>query len=205
MSLSPYTPSDARPTTYSKYTYLKRILSRSRVVFRTKPSSFRLARPAPEHSGCPRPSTMLAQQARPWWRLGAFLRLSREPQMRKLQSIAQAPRQRSPPVAATTPRHRKTEGRIAPRPTIDLDDPRVQSLMKKQHWHFRDSYQVTSHVQNELRKGNFEMALLFTRQASSKKQCVVAWNFLIQHLLSEQRLRAAIKLFNEVTEPCIGL
>jgi len=79
------------------------------------------------------------------------------------------------------------------------ENERMQSLLRKQLHHFDDPYHMANHVDGELRRSRFTQALEFTRMASATANCIVAWNFLLRHQLKEQRLRAALKLFNEVT------
>jgi pentatricopeptide repeat protein len=75
----------------------------------------------------------------------------------------------------------------------------MRSLIDKQLHHFDDPFHMAKHVESELTHGRFEQALVFTRKASASAKCVVSWNYLIKHLLREQKARAAIKLYNEVS------
>ncbi|ROW14954.1 hypothetical protein VPNG_03384 [Cytospora leucostoma] len=62
----------------------------------------------------------------------------------------------------------------------------------------KDPYHIADNVQTKLKGGEFEKALLLTREASRDKQCVVSWNHLIEYEFKKQKIHAAIKLFNEM-------
>lgn len=62
-----------------------------------------------------------------------------------------------------------------------------------------DPYHIAERVTKMLKDGDFEKALMFTREASRNRQVVVAWNHLIESEFSQDKLHAAIKLFNEVS------
>ena len=64
--------------------------------------------------------------------------------------------------------------------------------------HAEDPFKIAQIVDNVLAKGRYDEALALARKASVDRQCVVSWNHLINHLMENQRLHAAIKLFNEV-------
>ncbi|KAL8285281.1 hypothetical protein RB600_009641 [Gaeumannomyces tritici] len=61
-----------------------------------------------------------------------------------------------------------------------------------------DPFKIARHVQAAIARGRFEEALLLTRKASKVGQLTVSWNHLIEHLLTTQRLHAALKLYNEM-------
>ncbi|KAL8373735.1 hypothetical protein RB599_000793 [Gaeumannomyces hyphopodioides] len=61
-----------------------------------------------------------------------------------------------------------------------------------------DPFKIARHVQATIARGRFEEALLLTRKASKVGQLTVSWNHLIEHLLTTQRLHAALKLYNEM-------
>lgn len=63
----------------------------------------------------------------------------------------------------------------------------------------KDPYHIADNVQTKLKGGEFEKALLLTREASRDKQCVVSWNHLIEYEFKKNKLHSAIKLFNEVS------
>jgi hypothetical protein len=53
-------------------------------------------------------------------------------------------------------------------------------------------------VENALATDRYEEALLLTKTAGKDRQVVVAWNHLLGYLLGKQKLREAIKLYNDV-------
>lgn len=61
-----------------------------------------------------------------------------------------------------------------------------------------DPLKLADHVRGVLKKGDVEKALALTRIASKDMECVVSWNHIIGHLLSEKQVSAALKLYNEV-------
>lgn len=78
---------------------------------------------------------------------------------------------------------------------------RLERIVKKEltHMNTDDPWQIAQYVENALAGDRFEEALLLTKTAGKDRQIVVAWNHLIGYLLSKQRLREAIKLYNDVS------
>jgi len=64
--------------------------------------------------------------------------------------------------------------------------------------HAQDPFKIAQIVENVLAKGRYDEALALTKEASVDRQCVVSWNHLIDYQMQNQRLHAAIKLFNDV-------
>lgn len=91
-------------------------------------------------------------------------------------------------------------------PTIE-DHPKeaAKANQKKLEWavkqhlqRMRDPYQIAQYVKKAIERGAFDEALLLVQRAGRQAQIVVSWNHLINHQLKEQRLNAAIKLYNDV-------
>ncbi|THX25012.1 hypothetical protein D6D12_07252 [Aureobasidium pullulans] len=61
-----------------------------------------------------------------------------------------------------------------------------------------DPLKLADHVRGVLKKGDVEKALALARIASKDMECVVSWNHIIGHLLSEKQVSAALKLYNEM-------
>ncbi|KAI4810389.1 hypothetical protein E4T45_10778, partial [Aureobasidium sp. EXF-8846] len=61
-----------------------------------------------------------------------------------------------------------------------------------------DPLKLADHVRGVLKKGDVEKALGLTRIASKDMECVVSWNHIIGHLLSEKQVNAALKIYNEM-------
>ncbi|KAF6814372.1 pentatricopeptide repeat containing protein [Colletotrichum sojae] len=86
------------------------------------------------------------------------------------------------------------------------DDPSAKRSQQKLEWavgkhleHMSDPWKIAKHVEATLEKDRFDEALLLTKRASVGKQCVVAWNHLIDYEIRKQkRLGAAIKLYNDM-------
>lgn len=84
------------------------------------------------------------------------------------------------------------------------DKKRQQKLrfaVRKHLEHLHDSYTIAQHVERTLRAtgdSRFDETLLLVQTASREHSCTVAWNHLLDHQLKMNRLRPAIKLFNEM-------
>lgn len=62
-----------------------------------------------------------------------------------------------------------------------------------------DPWKIGQLVENSLKKGRYDEALLMTQTASKNHQVVVSWNHLINYKFEKQELKAAIKLYNDVS------
>ncbi|RYP13346.1 hypothetical protein DL767_010788 [Monosporascus sp. MG133] len=69
---------------------------------------------------------------------------------------------------------------------------------RKQLQYMQDPYHIASYVTKVLSEDRFEEAALITRLASKDKNVTVSWNELIKYQLKHNRLRAALKLYNEM-------
>ncbi|KAJ1337725.1 PPR repeat family [Microdochium nivale] len=61
-----------------------------------------------------------------------------------------------------------------------------------------DPLRAAQHVSQLLAKNKIDDARAFTRAASKQAQVVVSWNHLIDHALKDQKLREALKIFQEM-------
>lgn len=75
---------------------------------------------------------------------------------------------------------------------------KAKRAMKKELQYTTDPYHIADNVVKKLKENDFDKALLLTREASKDKQCVVSWNHCIEYQFKNNKLHAAIKLFNEV-------
>ncbi|EHK47277.1 hypothetical protein TRIATDRAFT_163421, partial [Trichoderma atroviride IMI 206040] len=77
---------------------------------------------------------------------------------------------------------------------------RLERIVKKEltHINTEDPWKIAQYVENALAADRFEEALLLTKTAGKDCQVVVAWNHLIGYLLGKQKLREAIKLYNDM-------
>lgn len=78
---------------------------------------------------------------------------------------------------------------------------KLKRATKKELQYTTDPYHIAENVAKKLEEKDFEKALIMTREASKDKQVVVSWNHLIAYELKNQKLGAAIKLYNEVCLP----
>lgn len=76
---------------------------------------------------------------------------------------------------------------------------KIQRAVRAELKWIGDPWHLAVNVTKKLRGGEFEKALALVREASNGSQVVVSWNHLIEYLFKQQRLQAAIKLFNEVS------
>jgi hypothetical protein len=65
-----------------------------------------------------------------------------------------------------------------------------------------DPFHIAQAVSAALREGKFENALLLTEKASRTMDVVVSWNALLGFQLERGQVKAAFKLFNNVSKPC---
>ncbi|KAK3374896.1 hypothetical protein B0H63DRAFT_437853 [Podospora didyma] len=75
---------------------------------------------------------------------------------------------------------------------------RLEWVVNKHLQYLKDPFDIAEHVQRTLDKGLFDEALLLTRKASRDTPVEVSWNHLIDYQMKNQRLHAAIKIFNEM-------
>lgn len=75
---------------------------------------------------------------------------------------------------------------------------RARRAMKKELQYTTDPYHIADNVVKKLKENDLDRALMLTREASKDKQCVVSWNHCIEYLFKNNKLHAAIKLYNEV-------
>lgn len=76
---------------------------------------------------------------------------------------------------------------------------KMRRATKKELEYAKDPYHIADNVLTKLKAGEFEKALLLTREASRGKQCVVSWNHILEYEFKNQKLHSAIKLYNEVS------
>jgi pentatricopeptide repeat protein len=80
-------------------------------------------------------------------------------------------------------------------------DKAIRWKVKKHLEYLDNNYKIAEHVERTLERGDFDEALLLVREASRKGDVTVSWNHLIGYLMRNQRLHAAVKLYNEVRLP----
>ena len=85
--------------------------------------------------------------------------------------------------------------------TTDLSKSREKAIrwkVKKHLEYLDNNFKIAEHVERTLERGDYDEALLLVREASRDGDLVVSWNHLIGYLMRNQRLHAAVKLYNEV-------
>ncbi|PHH72262.1 hypothetical protein CDD82_6056 [Ophiocordyceps australis] len=61
-----------------------------------------------------------------------------------------------------------------------------------------DPWHIGNQVERILANGGFDEALMLAQKFSARMQVVVSWNHLIDHLLKRQKIKEAIKLYNDM-------
>ncbi|KAI5202666.1 hypothetical protein E4T38_05523 [Aureobasidium subglaciale] len=74
----------------------------------------------------------------------------------------------------------------------------LEKKIRRELQYLPDPLKLADRVRGVLRKGDVEKALGLTRIASRDMECVVSWNHIIGHLLSEKQVSAALKIYNEM-------
>ncbi|KAB5557971.1 hypothetical protein GE09DRAFT_1117318 [Coniochaeta sp. 2T2.1] len=85
--------------------------------------------------------------------------------------------------------------------TTGLSDSRDKAIrwkVKKHLEYLDNNFKIAEHVERTLERGEYDEALLLVREASRDGDLVVSWNHLIDYLMRNQRLHAAVKLYNEM-------
>jgi hypothetical protein len=82
------------------------------------------------------------------------------------------------------------------------DQDRLRRSVDKQLSLMDDPYHIAQYVEQALQRNAFDEALLLVQKASKDKKVVVAWNHLIDHQLNNDKLKNAIKLYNDVSICC---
>lgn len=72
-------------------------------------------------------------------------------------------------------------------------------------WTGGDPVKLAETVQKRLAKGDLQATLDLVRFASSLQDCVVSWNHIIDHFMTEGRATQALKIYNEVRLSAIKL
>lgn len=81
-------------------------------------------------------------------------------------------------------------------------DPRMSesdwNRRKRELRHLQDPLDLAAFVKQELDKDRVEEMLQLVRMASHSMQCIVSWNHIIDHLLAKERVKDALKVYNDV-------
>lgn len=109
-------------------------------------------------------------------------------------------RRRSSTAAAAEPDDAGQQSGLKPAKKLSKDRLRAyqERAVKRLLAHTDDPWRIAQEVEQRLAKDQFDHALLLTQTASRSSQVEVAWNHLIDHELKRQRLKSAMKLYNDV-------
>jgi len=76
--------------------------------------------------------------------------------------------------------------------------PDTGFVVRKHLQYLKDPVKLADFVRKSLRSNEFDTTLEVVRSASKTLQCIVSWNHLIDYTLSQGKMNAAIKIYNEV-------
>ncbi|KAL1906366.1 hypothetical protein Sste5344_007842 [Sporothrix stenoceras] len=80
----------------------------------------------------------------------------------------------------------------------DKADANLLRRAKQRLRYLNDAYTIAESTGTLLKKNEYDEAVTMVRLASKKDSVVVSWNLLIGHLMRQDKLAAAIKLYNEM-------
>ncbi|KAJ5024864.1 PPR repeat family-domain-containing protein, partial [Bipolaris maydis] len=69
---------------------------------------------------------------------------------------------------------------------------------KRELRHLQDPLDLAAFVKQELGKDRVEEMLQLVRMASHSMQCIVSWNHIIDHLLAKERIKDALRVYNDM-------
>ncbi|GAB7339136.1 hypothetical protein MBLNU457_5807t1 [Dothideomycetes sp. NU457] len=75
--------------------------------------------------------------------------------------------------------------------------------LKRELVYLQDPLKLAGQVRTTLAKHEFDKALAMTRMASKEMQCTVAWNHIIDYLMSRGATKAALKVYNEMKKRAV--
>lgn len=81
-------------------------------------------------------------------------------------------------------------------------DAKLDKAIKEELRWFQDPLKLADHIRAALQKNDEDKALALVRAASKSMNCVVAWNHIIDHHMVHGKIKAAQKLYNEVSSFC---
>ena len=76
--------------------------------------------------------------------------------------------------------------------------PPADKIIDQHLVYLKDPLKLAGFIRETLRDGDFETAQKIVRAASKDVQCIVSWNHLVNWQVTQGKLNAAIKTYNEV-------
>lgn len=76
--------------------------------------------------------------------------------------------------------------------------PPADKIIDQHLVYLKDPLKLADFIRKTLRDGDFETAQRIVRAASKDVQCIVSWNHLVNWQVTQGKLNAAIKTYNEV-------
>jgi hypothetical protein len=77
-------------------------------------------------------------------------------------------------------------------------EPPADEIIDQHLIYLKDPLKLADFIRKTLRDGEFETAQKIVRAASKDIQCIVSWNHLVDWQVTQGKLNAAIKTYNEV-------
>ena len=98
--------------------------------------------------------------------------------------------------------HERKAPTFVPSLDVEISDNEKRRLQKELVY-LKDPLKLAGQVRTILTKHDFDKALAMTRLASKDIQCTVAWNHIIDYLMSKRATKAALKVYNEMKKRAI--
>ena len=109
-------------------------------------------------------------------------------------------RSRSTSLNLLLPQDQITESNGSIQEVSDLPNskPPADKITDQHLVYLKDPLKLADFIRKTLRDGDFETAQKIVRAASKDVQCIVSWNHLVDWQVTQGKLNAAIKTYNEV-------
>lgn len=102
----------------------------------------------------------------------------------------------------TSPVHERKSPNFIPSLDVEVSDNERRYLLKELVY-LKDPLKLADQVRTILTKHDFDKALAMTRLASKEMQCTVAFNHIIDYLMSRGATKAALKVYNEMKKRAV--
>lgn len=122
-----------------------------------------------------------------------------EKRRRNEEAVATAVSMKPVPRSNSRDTPRSLEDGVENSVSADKEKARIQRAANKELKYLGDDpWKFAQYVTQALKRGRFDEAYSVVEMGSRNLQLVVPWTFLMDHMLQQQHLTKAIKIFNEV-------
>jgi hypothetical protein len=122
-----------------------------------------------------------------------------EKRRRNEEAVATAVSKKHVPRSNNRDTPRSLEDGVENSVSADKEKARIQWAANKELKYLGDDpWKFAQYVTQALKRGRFDEAYSVVEMGSRNLQLVVPWTFLMDHMLQQQHLTKAIKIFNEV-------